>query len=102
MCGVSDEFFDRHVVLQVAQRKAADAGTALAQAERTAGQERQKAGQALQAHQAAADALQQRLQAAQVTRFNTRLCCQPGLAYSVSSVQGKKGKSTPRGMSIMP
>lgn len=99
---MSDESVNRQVVLQAAQRKAADAGTALAQAERGAGQERQKAGQALQAHQAAADALQQRLQAAQVTRFTTQLCCQPGLAYSVSSVQEKKGKSTPRGMSIMP
>lgn len=61
--------------LQAAQRKAADAGTALAQAERQAGEQRQQASQALQAQQAAADALQQRLQAAQVcARSKTYRC----------------------------
>lgn len=58
------------LLVQAAQRKAAEAGTEQAEAERQAGEERQKAGQALQAHQTAIDALQLRLQAAQVAFIN--------------------------------
>ena len=58
-------------LLQGAKHKAAEAATALAEAERQAGEERQQAGQAQQGQRAEADALQQRLQAAQVCRCQT-------------------------------